>query len=369
MLVPHFIPPSLARFIIILVSAKNFTAGFPHLGQRGIKQLLDKNSVKYMKKTIKQAIDLKEDLEKMSIKRCESSIVTLDIEAMYPSIQFIQVKRAVEYFLRNAPEEDKVSANQCLEMIRFGMANTIITYGGKYYEYGGEDVDTKGLTIGGYESAFLADLVAAFILENTEDLFEGAYSKIYRDDGVRICMEKKTTDEVCDWLELFQGRANTLTGSDSLKFTMEIWNPDAPEDEVPRLKKVEIVRKEAFPYLDLEMYWRNEDLQFRVHVKENQALKYLNRGSNHTNATFKAIPMGVCRRLVSLTSVNADNENKTIDELYPEHFNALRRANLISEKDTFPTLRKASDDLKAHIEERNSEERQEKRQRNAKDNK
>jgi len=70
---------------------------------------------------------------------------------------------------------------------------------------------------------------------------------------------------------------------------------------------------------------------------------------------MKGISDGVCRRLVSLTSANADNENKTIDELYPEHFKALRRTNLISEKDTFPTLRKASDDLKAHIEERNSE--------------
>jgi hypothetical protein len=41
------------------------------------------------------------------------------------------------------------------------------------------------LTIGGYESAWLADLVAAFVLENCEDLFEEAiYDGIYRDDGL-----------------------------------------------------------------------------------------------------------------------------------------------------------------------------------------
>jgi hypothetical protein len=87
-----------------------------------------------------------------------------------------------------------------------------------------------------------------------------------------------------------------------------------------------------------------------------QALKYLNKGSNHTNATFKAIPMGVCRRLVNLTSVNADREQDNRCAL-PRALQRLRRANLISVKDTFPTLRKASDDLKAHIEERNSEEK------------
>ena len=45
--------------------------------------------------------------------------------------------------------------------------------GHKYYEYGGdEDVEERGLMIGGYELAWLADLVASYILENTEELFE-----------------------------------------------------------------------------------------------------------------------------------------------------------------------------------------------------
>ena len=70
-------------------------------------------------------MQLKEDLEKLNIKRSQASIVTLDIEAMYPSIQIEHVKRAIEYFLRDASEEDKVKADSCLEMIRFGMANTM----------------------------------------------------------------------------------------------------------------------------------------------------------------------------------------------------------------------------------------------------
>ena len=72
-------------------------------------------------------------------------------------------------------------------MIQFGMSNTLLTFREKYYEYG-ETVDPskKGLTIGGYESAWLADLVAAYLLDNTEMIFEETttYYGIYRDDGI-----------------------------------------------------------------------------------------------------------------------------------------------------------------------------------------
>jgi hypothetical protein len=44
-------------------------------------------------------------------------------------------------------------------MVKFGMSNTLIQSMGQYYEYGGSvHVEAKGLTIGGYESAFFADL-------------------------------------------------------------------------------------------------------------------------------------------------------------------------------------------------------------------
>jgi hypothetical protein len=52
------------------------------------------------------------------------------------------------------------------------MSSTLITYIDKYYEYDGDlDPEEKGLTIGGYESAWLADLVGAYILANTKQHF------------------------------------------------------------------------------------------------------------------------------------------------------------------------------------------------------
>ena len=58
-------------------------------------------------------------------------------------------------------------------MIKFGMGNTLITFIDRYYEYGGsENINEWGLTVGGYESAWLADLVASYILDNTKILFK-----------------------------------------------------------------------------------------------------------------------------------------------------------------------------------------------------
>jgi hypothetical protein len=87
----------------------------------------------------------------------------------------------------------------------------------------------------------------------------------------------------------------------------------------------------------MEMYWSPEvNLQFRVHLKENQVLKYLNRGSMHTDACFAAIPTEVMKRLASLTTRTKESELMRMDELYPVHAKALKKANLVP--DTFPTL-------------------------------
>ena len=78
-------------------------------------------------------------------------------------------------------------------------------------------------------------------------------------------------------------------------------------------------------------------LQFGVHLKVNQQLKYLNKGSAHTPACFKAISTGVCKRIAKLTTINSSNKDVKISDRYPSHFEALERAGLI-ESDAIPTL-------------------------------
>ena len=180
----------------LVVPATDFGSGIGDTAYKGIKFIMDKNEINYKQKTIIQASDLKDKLEGLGIKNNEHTIVSMDIEVMYPSVSFRMVEKAVVFFLKDCPEEDKQLARRCLDMLKFGMGNTLITFEGKYWECGGDkDVYNKGLTIGGYESAWLADLVAAYVLENTQSFFEEAkFDGIYRDDGLVVFNGKKSTE-------------------------------------------------------------------------------------------------------------------------------------------------------------------------------
>ena len=59
-------------------------------------------------------------------------------------------------------------------------------------------------------------------------------------------------------------------------------------------------------------------------------LKYVSNESTHREAIFKAIPLGVLRRIILLTSLNKENKEKTIGELFSEHIAAMKKSNLIT---------------------------------------
>ena len=145
-----------------------------------------------------------------------------------------------------------------------------------------------------------------------------------------------SSNDILEWLNGFQDRVNDLAGNDFLQFTAVIWS-DEPTDTNSPCKRVTIERNNHFPFLDMELSWTEaEKLSFGVHLKPNQQLKYLNEGSAHTQACFKAITTGVYKRLASLTTVTNENKNSTLEQLYPKHFEALKKANLITSK--VPTL-------------------------------
>ena len=51
----------------------------------------------------------------------------------------------------------------------FEIISTLLKYQDKFYKCGEECSETKDLAIRGYESAFLADLVASYLLEVTDN--------------------------------------------------------------------------------------------------------------------------------------------------------------------------------------------------------
>jgi len=66
-------------------------------------------------------INLKTELEGIGITKDSNTITSIDIEAMYPNVMFSHIEDAVEYFLRDSPEEDIKEARKCLELVKSGM--------------------------------------------------------------------------------------------------------------------------------------------------------------------------------------------------------------------------------------------------------
>jgi hypothetical protein len=114
--------------------------------------------------------------------------VEIDAQDYFPSVRFKRVQKAVEYHSNSLPDDVQDTIYHCLRMIHFGMKSTLFTFQGHYYKYNGEaDDNNRGLTIGGYKSAWLADLVGAIILDNTQELFtETLFDGFYCDDGFAV---------------------------------------------------------------------------------------------------------------------------------------------------------------------------------------
>jgi len=205
---------------------------------------------------------------------------------------------------------------------------------------GDRDPEEKGLTNGGYESAWQDDLVGACILANTKSHFRKTkHYGLCRDDGVAVFNNQLSYNDMLKWRTKFQNSANRLAGGNCLQFTCGTWldksrreTPTTPTDPMTSFESTN-----CFPCLDTELVWSDEgSLQFQVHLKPNQQLKHLNADSIHTNACFKAIPSGVYKRLSKLTTVADANKDLPLDQLYPQHLKALHHAGLVTNK--IPTL-------------------------------
>ena len=134
--------------------------------------------------------------------REEVTIASVDAINMYPSIKLATIKKAVRLFARKLNTATKKTINLCLELIHLGMSSTLICFDGEYYEYHGGKKEEQGLAIGGYESAFLANLVASYLFEKANANFHPTiYHGIYKDDGLVLFKGKKILKEIKDSLD------------------------------------------------------------------------------------------------------------------------------------------------------------------------
>ena len=118
----------------LIVPANNFTSAFPRLGYLRIRQIFDKNKVEYESHTITQASSLEEKLEELEILKRKVAISKLDIVVMYLSIQCKLFWKAVDFFSKSLSKMDKKKIVKCLNMIKSGMSNTLVSFTDRFYE-------------------------------------------------------------------------------------------------------------------------------------------------------------------------------------------------------------------------------------------
>ena len=100
------------------------------------------------------------------------------------------------------------------------MSSTLISFDGEYYKYHSVEREEQGLAIGGYEPAFLSDLVASYLFEKYKANFHPTtYHGIYIDDGLVVFTGKKSATEIKYCLEEFQQTVNRAAGNQHLQFT------------------------------------------------------------------------------------------------------------------------------------------------------
>eukprot|EP00957_Ditylum_brightwellii_P167587 12758063-Ditylum_brightwellii.AAC.1 len=149
--------------------------------------------------------------------------MSLDIVNMYPSVRVKLIQKALKFYAKNLPDAAKETIDLCMDIVQFGMKSTLIQFRGKYYIYKGaakgkdlsdEDV---ALAIGAYEAAFLTNIVASYIFEETGKCFmECVFRGIYRDNGLVVFSGRRDKKEIKEWLRKYQSLVNKLAGGDYL---------------------------------------------------------------------------------------------------------------------------------------------------------
>jgi hypothetical protein len=83
----------------------------------GIKSVFEEQGIDFEARTIVQASSLKENLEGLGPKRGDCMIASVNAEAMYPSIKFDLIKKAVKYYARDITDENEIDkVNKCLDL-------------------------------------------------------------------------------------------------------------------------------------------------------------------------------------------------------------------------------------------------------------
>ena len=299
----------------LIMPADNFTANFCKVLIKSLRSTFDSLRVEF-KFLIENSYSFIKDINELSLQEDRNMIVLLDIAEMYASFGMPLIRKAVTFYMTSY-RFDSASQDLCefiLNSFELIMKMNYSCFGTDFYRYVGKGGEGTGLTMGGYESCFLSDLVVNYIYQEFQNdgLFEEfLYSKTYRDDGALVTKEVKSDRWFREWKEKIDLKSDSLTNG-RVKFTFE-------------------VEKEQ-KFLDIQTSWDdNGKFSHQVYIKPNQKIQYLNNTSMHPRKTLQGIPKSVITRLVRLSS-DLDEDSTFHLRSFPLHKEALLKSGLMGHR-------------------------------------
>jgi hypothetical protein len=97
-------------------------------------------------------------LELLGLTSTNCTIVSMDAQDYCPSVHFRLVWKAVQYYSQTLSLDLQDTIDECLEMIRFGMKSTLITFQDRFFEYDGRrtlmivDLQSAGMNLLGWRT-------------------------------------------------------------------------------------------------------------------------------------------------------------------------------------------------------------------------
>ena len=215
----------------------------------------------------------------------KSTFIEFDIVSFYPSITEELLKDALSF----AEKFTKITQSQ-KEIILHTKKTLLYSNETPWEKRHGEQFD---VAMGSYDGAEACEIVALFILNKLSSLL-GKNVGLYRDDGL-VILDKKP-----HIVESIKKKICKVFKSLGLKITIE-------------------ANKKVVNFLDVTLDITNN--KYYPYMKPENCPVYVNKKSNHPPTVLNAIPIGINKRLASISS-----DKESFDKAVPEYQQALRNS-------------------------------------------
>ena len=227
-------------------------------------------------------------IEQTDCGRKITSVGTLDVDALYPSIRLDVALQALLHALVFATDYSSDQIDMVIDLAALCIRNSVVYYRGSWYK------SKVGLPTGGPESGSIANIVVYFVLEslllpnpNIAPLNKMSSRKRFLDD---LWFGWKGTD---DEFNLFRTALNKVGETIGITFKGDVGK--------------------SVDFLDVTVtLTESGSFDTQLYVKPTDASRYLHRRSDHGIHTFTSIPYSQFRRAVVLCS-NTEQRDRSLD--------------------------------------------------------